>query len=102
MSRISKFIEARNAAFRNPTLETAGALIPTPAEGWKSQDVPLASLHKGRLQWIGATDAMLEESKAWLTAHGYKTSCQGLEPLTPAHRDLKRVALGLPPLGRVS
>jgi hypothetical protein len=44
----------------------------------KRPDVPLAALHKARLQWLGATDAMLAESIGWLTMRGYETSSRAL------------------------
>ncbi len=34
--------------------------------------VPLATVHKARLQWLGATDDMLAESRAFLFDHGYE------------------------------
>jgi hypothetical protein len=50
------------------------------------------------LQWLDATNEMLEESIRWLTEHGYKTSWQGAPPLTPEQRDADRKMLGKPPL----
>ena len=54
------FLEERDSLFNNPTLIGAHAF-------WKKQgfsppvrsDVPLASIHKARLQWLDATDAQL-------------------------------------------
>ena len=60
--------------------------------------VPLAMVHKARLQWLDATDAMLAESLAWLEAHGYLATMNGAPPLTPETRDRDRAALGKPPL----
>ena len=34
--------------------------------------VPLATVHKARLQWLDATDDMLAESRAFLFDHGYE------------------------------
>ena len=88
----------RDALFRNPTLEGAKALMTEPPEGWASPDTPLAAVHKGRLQWIKATDAMLAESKRWLIAHGYLPEFFGFPPYTPETRDAERAQRGLPPL----
>jgi hypothetical protein len=52
--------------------------------------VPLIAMHKARLQWLGATDAMLAESMEWLIARGYETTMQGAPPLTPQRRDAAR------------
>jgi len=97
---LPEFLAKRNAVFRNPTPEAA-------AEYWRRElpnetpvdpTVPLATVHKARLQWLDATDAMLVESAEWLTANGYETTSKGAPPLTPEQRDKDRVAVGKPPL----
>lgn len=91
--------EARDALFRNPTLEDAVRFLPTPPGGWLDPEGALAAVHKGHLQWLEATDAMLEESAAWLEARGYSTSSNGAPALSPERRDADRAALGKGPLG---
>jgi hypothetical protein len=98
---VMKFLEARDALFYKPNLVDATAWwnkqgLPTPLRF----DVPLATVHKARLQWLDATDEMLTESVAWLLANGYETTCRGAPPLTPERRDADRVSLGKPPLNR--
>ena len=98
---LNAFLTERNALFCNPRarearlfLERHGAPPPeTPYE-------PLAIVHKARLQWLDATDAMLAESIAWLTARGYLTSWRGAPPLTPERRDADRATHGKPPLAQ--
>jgi hypothetical protein len=97
------YLAKREALFRHPTLEGATALMEESGSGvdpaaLERPDVPLAALHKARLQWLGATDAMLAESIGWLTTRGYQTSSRGAAPLTPERRDQQRAARGLPPL----
>jgi hypothetical protein len=69
------YLVKREALFRNPTLEGATALMVDAGAGvdlgaLERPDVPLAALQKARLQWLGATDAMLAESIGWLTMRG--------------------------------
>jgi hypothetical protein len=86
--------------FLNPTLEAAQDYwVRHGLPPWNKFDVPLASVHKARLQWLDATDEMLIESKAWLLANGYQTEWQGAPPLTPEQRDADRVTIGKKPLG---
>jgi hypothetical protein len=99
--KLTEFMEERDALFRNPTLAAATAY-------WREQgfplpewpDVPLAMVHKARLQWLEATDAMLAESARWLKDNGYLTTMRGTTPLTPQTRDAQRMQLGRPPLWR--
>jgi hypothetical protein len=94
-----KHLAERDALFRNPTAKAA--LAAWTAAGWPppvDSTVPLAVVHKARLQWLGATDMMLIESMLWLERHGYKTSTSGAPPLTPASRDAQRAKHGMPPL----
>lgn len=94
------FLSERNKLLCNPTLEDALAY-------WKKEGypppvdptVPLATVHKARLQWLDATDAMLRESQEWLLANGYLTTTKGLPPLTPEKRDAERKERGMLPLG---
>jgi hypothetical protein len=97
---LKMFLKERDELFRNPTLEAAQAWwrrhrYSTPFR----EDVPLATVHKARLQWLDATDAMLAESVKWLENNGYKSSHFDAPPLTPETRDAQRVMLGKKPLG---
>jgi hypothetical protein len=94
-----QFLEERNALFTNPNLADATKWwvrnnLPTPAR----PDVPLAAVHKARLQWLDATDDMLAQSIMWLEANGFSTNWQDAPPLTPAKRDADRVSVGKEPL----
>jgi hypothetical protein len=97
---LKAFLAERDDMFRNPTAEKAMAYVeklegrPPPV----GSPLPLAMVHKARLQWLEATDAMLEESKQWLLARGFLTTCKGAPPLTPEQRDKDRAEIGLPPL----
>lgn len=89
----------RDALLRNPTMEAATAWWleqghPTPAR----PDVPLAAVHKARLQWLDATNEMIAESMAWLIAQDYETTMGGAPPITPESRDADRETLGKGPL----
>ena len=42
--------------------------------------VPLATVHKRRLQWLDATDDMLAESRAFLFDHGYERDLNNYAP----------------------
>jgi len=67
------YLAALEALFCNPNDETACAW-------WISEGyappvhlvVPLAMVHKARLQWLNATGDMLAESRAFLFDHGYE------------------------------
>lgn len=97
---LKKWLAERDKLFLNPTLEAAQQYwIRHNFPPWAKPDVPLAMVHKGRLQWLDATDEMLAESIAWLEANGYKTTMKGAPPLTPERRDADRATLGKPPLG---
>jgi hypothetical protein len=99
MNDLNKFKAERDALFRNPTLEAAEAYWA--ANGFEpphEPTVPLAMVHKARLQWLDATDAMLAESAAWLRDNGYQTTLRGGRPLTPIDRDAQRMMHGKPPL----
>lgn len=96
---LESFLAERNALYRNPTEEAAAAFwVKRSFAPPVDPTVPLATVHKARLQWLEATDAMLAESAAWLKAHGYETTTHGAPPLTPEQRDADRAALGKPPL----
>lgn len=97
---LQRFMEERDALFTNPNLVDATAWwqrnhLPTPAR----YDVPLATVHKARLQWLDVTDEMIIESMRWLLDNGYETTFRGSPPLTPERRDADRAQLGKPPLG---
>ena len=97
--QMQAFLAERDELMRNPTLEGARAYwnkrgFPPPV----SPDTPLATVHKARLHWLDATDAMLRESQEWLLANGYNTTVKGSPPLTPETRDAERRSHGMPPL----
>jgi hypothetical protein len=98
---MKQLLDERNALFANPNLVDA-------TKWWIAQgfpkpsrfDVPLATVHKARLQWLGATDEMITESMAWLLANDYDTTMNGAPPITPEQRDAERAEQGMPPLGK--
>lgn len=99
-NRLDEFNAERDALFRNLTLEAATA-------HWNAHDlpppvhplVPLASMHKARLQWLDATDEMLAESAAWLKDNEFGVTFKGgAAPLDPISRDIQRVCQGKRPL----
>ena len=98
---LKQYLARRDALFRNPTLGRAREFI-TEQHGveprWERWDVALASVHKGRLQWIDATDEMIAESLKWLADHGYENTWRGAPPFTPDRRDEERVRRGMPPM----
>jgi hypothetical protein len=94
-----KMLKERDNLFLKPTLEGAQEYWRKNfSDTWLRPDVPLASIHKARLQWLNATDAMLKESEEWLITNGYLTSFKGAPPLTPDQRDYERVQRGMKPL----
>lgn len=100
-SELKVFLEKRDALFNNPTRAAATKYwyeqeLPKP----KTPDVPLAAVHKARLQWLDVTDAQIVESMAWLTEHGFATDMRGAPPLTPEKRDADRISLGRGPLAQ--
>ena len=98
---LKALLAKRDALFRNPTEEAAREYIaeqegrPPPAGSTASCWL---AVHKARLQWLEATDAMIEESTNWLLARGFLTTFKGAPALTPERRDADRVTLGKPPL----
>ena len=99
LSDLAEHLAERDALFVDPTPAKALAYwkkkgFPPPVD----PSVPLATVHKARLHWLNATDAMLAESVAWLEARGYLTTMKGAPPLTSETRDRDRIALGKPPL----
>jgi hypothetical protein len=101
LKEFKEHMKKRDELFRNPSLEAAKKFFEemNGITDWAREDVPLAALHKGRLQWLEATDAMIAESITWLTTNGYDTTMNGGPPLTPEIRDADRVSLGKKPLG---
>lgn len=98
-AELKTFLAERDALFLNPTLKNATDWwnrnrLPKPVR----YDVPLAAVHKARLQWLDATDEMIKESMEWLKAHDYEVTMKGAPPLTPERRDADRATLGKPPL----
>ena len=95
---LDEYLAAREALFRNPSDE--GARVWWTLEGYAPPahpTVPLATVHKARLQWLDATDAMLAESRAFLFDHGYEAGLN-IPAYTSKSRDAARAKLGLAPL----
>jgi len=99
--QVKAHLARRNALFRS--LDADEAL-----KYWYSMtsqpplnaDVPLAMVHKARLQWLDVTDEMITESLAWLREHDFYPDLKGAPPLTPERRDADRASLGMPPLNK--
>lgn len=94
---LNTYLAAREALFRNLSDEAARAWWTS--EGYAPPahpTVPLATIHKVRLQWLDATDAMLAESRAFLFDHGYDTV--HIRAYTSRTRDVARAKCGLLPL----
>ena len=95
---LKEYLVAREAVLRNPSDEAARAWWAS--EGYAPPahpTVPLATLHKVRLQWLDATDAMLADSRAFLFDHGYEAGFN-IRANTSRTRDAERAKRGLPPL----
>jgi hypothetical protein len=98
---LKQFLAERDALFLNPTLEAAQAWwLRHEFPQWAHPTVPLAAVHKARLQWLEATDEMLAESGKWLEDNNYELTSKGAPPLTPEQRDADRKILGKPPLNQ--
>jgi hypothetical protein len=98
MQTLDAYLAAREALFRNLSDEAARAWWRL--EGYAPPahpTVPLATVHKARLQWLDATDAMLAESRAFLFDHGYEAGLN-IRAYTSKSRDATRAKLGLAPL----
>jgi hypothetical protein len=94
-----EYLAALEALFRDPSDDAARAWWAS--EGYAPPahpDVPLATVHRLRLQWLDATDDMLAESRSFLFDHGYGTGLNILA-YTSKTRDAARAKLGLKPLG---
>ena len=92
-------LSQRESLLRNPDIVEATKWWVSNGGGELARPtVPLAAVHKARLQWLNATDEMLAESIAWLEANGYGTTWRGAPPLTPERRDAERASLGMPHL----
>ena len=95
---LNDYLAALEVLFHNPNNEAARAW-------WTSKGyappihptVPLATVHKARLQWLDATDDMLAESRAFLFDHGYDAGLN-IRAYTSRTRDAERAKLGLAPL----
>ena len=95
---LDEYLAAREALFRNPSDERAR--VWWTSEGYAPPahpTVPLATVHKTRLQWLDATDDMLVESRAFLFDHGYEAGLN-IRAYTSKSRDATRAKLGLAPL----
>jgi hypothetical protein len=95
---LDEYLAAREALFRNPSDE--GVRAWWTSEGYAPPahpTVPLATVHKTRLQWLDATDDMLTESRAFLFDHGYEAGLN-IRAHTSKSRDAVRGKLGLAPL----
>ncbi len=95
---LNGYLAALEALFHNPSDEAARAW-------WTSEGyappfhpaVPLATIHRSRLQWLDATDDMLAESRSFLFDHGYDAGLN-IRAYTSRTRDAERAKRGLPPL----
>ena len=95
---LNEYLVARETVLRNPSDEAARAWWAS--EGYAPPahpTVPLATVHRVRLQWLDATDAMLAESRAFLFDHGY-AGLNNIRAYTSRSRDAERAKRGLPPL----
>ena len=94
------YLTKRDALYRNPNAADALAWWHESQGNIEPVDplVPLAGVHKSRLQWLDATDDMLEQSKLWLAENGFQAEWRGAPPLTPERRDADRVSIGKRPL----
>ncbi|MGO9390760.1 hypothetical protein [Rhodoblastus sp.] len=98
METMSGYLDALEALFLYPSDEAARAWWTS--EGYAPPAhpvVPLATIHKVRLQWLDATDDMLADSRAFLFDHGYEAGLNILA-YTSKTRDAARAKRGLPPL----
>ncbi len=48
-----------------------------PADGHSADTIALAGLHKARIQWRDATEAEVEQSRAWLREKGFEIPERG-------------------------
>jgi hypothetical protein len=95
---LNDYLAAIEALFRNPSDEAARAWWTS--EGYAPPAhpvVPLATIHRARLQWLDATDDMLAESRSFLFDHGYEARLN-IRAYTSRTRDAERAKRGLPPL----
>ncbi len=95
---LNGYLAALEALFRNPSDERARAWWTS--EGYAPPmhpTVPLATVHKARLQWLDATDDMLAESRAFLFDYGYQ-GVPNVSAYSSKTRDATRAKLGLAPL----
>ncbi len=96
---LNAYLAALEAMFLNPSDEAARAWWTS--EGYAPPfhpGVPLATIHRVRLQWLDATDDMLAESRAFLFDHGGYDAGPNLLAYTSRTRDAARAKRGLPPL----
>jgi hypothetical protein len=97
------FLAERDRLFLNPNpVDALAWWHKYTAEAPTDARVPLAAVHKARLQWLDATDTMLAESKRWLEANEFGVDWQGAPPLSPDQRDIDRARVGKPPLSQVA
>ena len=70
METLNDYMAALEVIFRNPSHEAASALWMSEGRAPPARPtIPLATVHKARLQWLDATDDMLAESRAFLFDH---------------------------------
>ena len=95
---LNEYLAAREALFA--TRAMSGPAPGGTSEGYAPPihpTVPLATVHKARLQWLDATDDMLAESRAFLFDYGYG-GVPNIRAYTSKTRDAARAKLGLAPL----
>ncbi len=96
---LNGYLTALEALLENPSDEAAHAWWAS--EGYAPPvhpTVPLATIHRARLQWLDATDDMLAESRAFLFDHGCYDAGPNIRAYTSKTRDAARAKRGLPPL----
>lgn len=74
---VEDYMAERNEVLRSLDVDKFNAFwrkhdLPVPTWGWADPDiVPLIMMHKCRLQVASMTEAEKEQSREWLTSHGY-------------------------------
>lgn len=77
-----RYVEWRDAFFRRADANEALAFFLGKSGGTfpEREDVPLAAIHKARLQVTSFTEDEKAVSRAWLKEHGYSEALGGVSP----------------------